>query len=209
MDNARKTFELLSEVRASEAYNATVAFASVNDAKKKLKLQIADFVGSKLSETIPSVTQQVADVLAEIKTMRNYLVHAPGTAQPSEAETRRYLVITRFLLNDNCAGYRKLLEQVFGDLDVAIDAINGCSNLNEVFSRASYSCDVVPDAELRSHSSMFDRPDLPEDERPIAGTFGTEGGYIIYANKRIEMSKSLFKRYDELQHALAVKAKNI
>lgn len=49
MDNARGTFRLLDEIKASPTYNAILPFGSVGDAKRLLKLQIADFVGNQLS----------------------------------------------------------------------------------------------------------------------------------------------------------------
>ena len=41
--------------------------------KRKLKLQIAEFFGQYLSGTIQPAAQQIRDVLAEIKTIRNQL----------------------------------------------------------------------------------------------------------------------------------------
>jgi hypothetical protein len=207
MDNARKTFQLLDAISLSETYNAIIPIASVGDAKRKLKLQIADFVGDRLSEVSGALGQQLRDVLAEIKTIRNQLMHTSPSNEAKEQNTKRFLAVTRFLLNENATEYRKFLEQIFGDLDAAIDAIADCQNLNNVISRAGYTYELVGDDAVRQNSFFEENASLEPEKRAVFGTVTMHGGYVLYANKTAKISSSIFAKFDTLQKALHVKAK--
>ncbi|MEK6257214.1 MAG: DUF4062 domain-containing protein [Planctomycetota bacterium] len=208
MDNPRGTFQLLDAIASSEAFNAIIPINSVGDAKKRLKMQIADFVGNRLSETVLPMSTQLRDVLAEITTVRNLIVHSSDALQSKEDDTKRYHAATRFLLNDNAAEYRKLLEQVFGDLDAAIMHVVNCDGFQSVLSRAGYSHDIVADDAPRDTFMKFeDDPNVSLDQRAIYGSFGARGGYVVYGNKHIKLSNSVFLGFDAVQKALHAKAK--
>ena len=98
MDHPEMTFRLVDEVSASPTNNGIILFSSVGDAQKKLKLQIADFVGTRLSQTASPMNTQLREVLAEISTVRNLLVDSSDALKAKEEEAKRYHAATRFLL---------------------------------------------------------------------------------------------------------------
>ncbi|HJT36764.1 MAG TPA: DUF4062 domain-containing protein [Pirellulales bacterium] len=89
MDNPRKTFALLDEIDKSETYNAWIPFTTAADAKRSLKLQLADFVGNRLQETTTPV--DFRDLLAEVKTLRNLLAQKPLTEGQPDAQRTGFL----------------------------------------------------------------------------------------------------------------------
>lgn len=210
MDNPRKTFQLLDEISASETFNAIIPFSSVGDAKKKLKLQIADFVGDRLSDTVLPMTTQLRDVFAEITTVRNMLVHSSDALQAREKETKRYLAVTRFLLNENAAEYRRLLEKMFGDLDTAISQLAVYNSFEAVLTAAEYTHEIIADDAPRN--VFFDpgkQENVPAEEAVILGNIGMHGSYTLHANKHLKLSKSIFVGFDNLQKALSARIKEV
>ena len=82
---------------------------------------------------------QLRDVLAEITTVRNLLVHSSEALKSKEPDAKRYHAATRFLLNENIAEYRKFLEQVFGDLDTALAVASDCDSFRAVLDGAGFN----------------------------------------------------------------------
>jgi hypothetical protein len=202
MDNPRKTFQLLDEITSSEAYNAIIQFNSISDAKMKLKLQIADFVGDRLFQTELPMSKQLKDVFAEITTVRKLLVQSSEKLQSKEDETKRYYAAIRFLLNDNVANYRKLLEVVFDDLDDAIAKIVHCNHFKDVMSAAGYTYETIADDAPRENFVGFAGQNLPKDRQSIYGSFDARGGVIVYADRRLELTERMYRRFDVIQRAL-------
>lgn len=211
IENPRHTFRFLNEINESEAYNAIIPFTSVGDAKRKLKLQIADFFWQHLSGAIQPVAQQMRDVLAEIKTIRNQLTHGSERLQSREKDTQQFLVVTRFLLNENAAEYRKFLEHVFGNLDAAIIILADCPDFSSVLEKASYRHEVVPEDSFRQYFHFPGQPpkDASSGEHVVCGSFGERGGYVVYSNKFVRISQSFVDLINGLQKTLIAKAKVI
>jgi hypothetical protein len=116
MDAPQKTFSLINEVKSSDSYNGIIPITAAGEAKRLLKIQIADFVGERLNDAVRPVKNEVQEILAELKTLRKEI--APG--QPQNLETQKYLRTMRFLLDDQVSGFRKFCERVCGDLDSAV-----------------------------------------------------------------------------------------
>lgn len=207
MNRPSSTFKLIDDISSSDIFNGLVSFTSAVDAKEKLKLQIADFVGERLGETISPMSTQIKDVLAEIKTLRNQIGHGPGDA----GDTKKYLAATRFLLNDNASEYRKLLEQIFGDLDFAVSKIWSLPEISQVIEKAGYSYETVADDAMKFGMGMgkLGPPGVEQDENEkdaIYLHFGHGGGYVVYLTKRIKISQSYFDRFAQYQRALHAKS---
>lgn len=205
MDRPSSTFKLIDDIASSEIFNGLVSFTSAVDAKEKLKLQIADFVGERLGETIAPMSKQIKDVLAEIKTLRSQL--APGSGDTGN--TKHYLAATRYLLNDNASEYRKLLEQMFGDLDFAVSKIWAITDFAQVLEQAGFTCETVPDETMKFDRGSLGLPGTEKDENEkdaIFGQFGHAGGYIVYSTKRIKMSQSYYDRFSQQQKTLHAKS---
>lgn len=216
MDNPKKTFQLLTEINNSEAYNAILPFSSVSDAKSKLKRQIAEFVGDRLFDVISPINQQVRDILAEVRTMRNMVAHKEGSI--NDQQTRRYLAITRYLLNDNCKEYRELLAKMFKDLDTATAKIESCESFKDVVKVACWQMEEVEHIEYSYPTFLDPTLDGAKDQTDVAETektqpkmisgrfFGHREGYIVYADNRMSIAKKTVQRFDSLQQAMHAKA---
>lgn len=214
MDHPINTFQLLAEINNSESYNAILPFSSVSDAKRKLKRQIAEFVGDRLVDVISPINQQVRDILAEVRTMRNMVVHKEGSF--NDLQTRRYLAITRYLLNDNCKEYRDLLAKLFKDLDTATTKIDSCDSFKEVIEVAKWRIEEIENIDFLP--LVYAAPEGAEDQtvathtetpeaRMFSGSyFGNREGYQLYADNRIRIAKKTVQRFDSLQRAMHAKA---
>ena len=199
MDHPRETFALIDEIIDSPTYNGLIPFTSVAEAQRILKTQIADFVGERLNETIRPIRSEVQEVLAEIKTLRNQAVHA---ATPQVVSTSaRYLTAMRFLLDDRNAEYRKLLEQIGGDLDSAIDIIVDADEFDEVMSKLEVSLEEHHDRQ--AFEEDFRRPISEEGDRhSMFGTIGGRGYYRFMSDKTLIVSDSMLHYFRNCQRAL-------
>jgi len=207
MDNPKKTFELLDEIGLSATFNAIIPFASIGDAKEKLKLQLADFVGVRLGDTITPMSTQIKDILAEIKTLRNHLIHTGDDLE----DTKKYLAATRYLLSDNVANYRKLLEQIFGDIDTAVEKVWAIEEFESVLDAAKVTFEVVVD-DLMSvgfTQRVKEPPKLIGNEhgQEIYGHRGFGGGYTITESNFLRISETYCNTFTKNQKALFAKAR--
>jgi hypothetical protein len=205
MDHPHSTFALLKDINMSDVFNGLVTFTSAADAKEKLKLQIAHFVGERLGDTIAPMSKQIKDILAEIKTLRNQAAHGTGTTE----ETKKYLAATRYLLNDTVAEYRSLLDRIFGDLDIAISKICSLADFDGVAKSAGYSLEVVDDASMGMENMAELHAAAPADPargQALSGQFGYGGGYMVYNNHVIRLSRSYYARFMAQQSVLYSKS---
>jgi len=205
MDRPSSTFKLIDDISFSVVFNGLISFTSAVDAKEKLKLQIADFVGERLGDTIAPMSKQIKDVLAEIKTLRTQVAHGPGDT----GDTKKYLAATRYLLNDNASEYRKLLEQIYSDIDIAVSEIWSLPDFPQVLEHAHFTCEVVPNEDMKVGMGRLGPPGSEQDEEEkcaIFHQFGRWGWYTVYSTKRIKMSQSYYDRFSQQQKALQAKA---
>lgn len=205
MDNPKGTFRLLDDIRTSPTYNAILPCATVGDTKRLLKLQIADFVGNRLAETGGPFGQQIRDLVAEVKTLRSQIIH--GAIAPSEGPTdqrnwRRFYAVSRLLLDDSRANYRKLLEELFEDFDLAVQAVSESPGIESVLKAAGYSYQVVSDAALtfdEAQKSLKDGVEIKNMRMHTMFGGGTKGAYAIFTDKSLYVTQTLFNSWAETQ----------
>jgi hypothetical protein len=200
MDNPRKTFAFIDSVTSSAIYNGLIPFTSVADAKRILKLQIADFVGERLNETIKPVRSEVQEVLAEIKTMRNQMMHSASGASQTNEEAKQYLTVMRFLLDDRHADYRTFVEKIAGDLDVAIPQLIRCKTFVELISALKHT--IVMEEDREAFEVMFKGQDHQSGPYMRQSTRNMHGWYGIYTDNRVVLNSTMTDYFDKSQASL-------
>ena len=68
------TFRLIDEIKTAPAFNGLIPFTTAGEAKQMLKVQIADFVGQRLSSLIQPVRNELQELSAEVRTLREQLM---------------------------------------------------------------------------------------------------------------------------------------
>jgi len=204
MDSPQKTFALINEVKSSDSYNGilpiTTAGEAAGEAKRHLKLQIADFVGERLNDVIRPVKSEVQEILAEIKTLRKEL--KPDNAP--NLETQKYLRTMRFLLDDQVSGFRKFCEVVSGDLESAVPLLIKNHNFEEFL--ATLKLEKVIE-ENRDNFNVLMRGAATSQPELRYASHGGDGWWAAIGNKTI-FSKTQFERfshtYDRLERHLSM-----
>jgi hypothetical protein len=193
MDNPKKTFALLDDIRESETYNAILPFTSVGDAKTMLKRQIADFVGDRLSEAVQPVRRDLKEVLAEIKTLRNQLTSSSPEMEAGKDKAQSYLQALRFLLEDKHADYRSFLSEIFGDLDRAVPHLLKAKSFEGLIESAGIEVTVLPDSDPGLAGP--ERAEMEGLSRMIRARYGMDGSYVMFQDKTIKISTSLHEKF--------------
>jgi hypothetical protein len=197
MESPRKTFSLIDEVTSSPNYNGLLPFTTVADAKRLLKLQIADFVGLKLTETIAPVRTDVQEILAEIKTLRNQIAHSTTPNTTQETESRNFLVTMRFLLDDKYAEYRKFVETLVGDLDVAIPILIKAETFQKVLDQLKWRVEIQDDRD--AFNAIWTKDDKLQRRSMRSGV---HGWYAIFDDNRVLVNSALLDKFEKSQSAL-------
>lgn len=202
MDNPRKTFQLVDEVTSSQIYNGLIEFRTATEAKTRLKQQLAHFMGDRLVGNVRPIKTDVHEILAEVKSLRNILAHAPGSNNASKASDPFYISL-RFLLEERHNDYTRFMAAVFGDLDVAAHEIQAGTTVSELVEKAGGSVEVVDDG--------FDMRSLWKDEknarRLISASESVAGSWAITSDKHVYLTESMRLRLDDRQAALRAKIK--
>lgn len=136
MDNAKMTFRLIDEIKAAPAFNSLIPFTSAGEAKRILKLQIADFVGQRLTELIQPVRNDLQELAAEIRTLRREFNQTTNVPDNVVQESKQYLITTRFLLEDKNGLLRDFLKALGNDLEIGIEWLMEVSSLEELIAKA-------------------------------------------------------------------------
>ncbi len=210
LDNAKMTFALLTEVQRSETYNAMIPFASVDDAKKKLKLQIADFVGERLATGADGLNEEIRDVLAEVKTIRNLLSEEQKKREPASGDlSTRYLVAARFLLSKRAELYRDFLEAVFRSFDVALGHVANGGSLKGLTEEAG--CNLIVTDDIPLMGEVLDEAAFKEKEPPkvlgwYSGTHYPYGlGHIkwtLWSDGSLYIGTNAFEKFSDMQREI-------
>ena len=192
MDSPQKTFTLINEVKSSDSYNGIIPITTAGEAKRLLKLQIADFVGERLNDVIRPVKNEVQEILAEIKTLRKEV--APAN-EPS-IETQKYLRTMRFLLDDQVSGFRKFCEVVSGDLESAVPLMIKSADF-ESFLVALKLEKVIEDNRenftqmMRSPANDFN---LSYASQSGDGWWAAKGKQLLFSTSQFEKFRQTFDR---------------
>lgn len=208
MDNPGMTFQLIDEVINAPFYNGLIQFGTVGDAQKHLKAQIANFVGDALGEVISPIKAEIQDLRSDVKSLLQTIRPAP------DQNARNFLNLMRFLLDDTNAQYRKLLECLFGNIDVAVARVMDAPTFDDVVERSGTKLEVVADqAELKSLTDAsrdaVSRDPGAVDRMCLHGQWGSVwGGYGVFADGRVVMDAKAKKHFDSRQHQLRIQLGN-
>ena len=201
MDHPHKTFAFVSEIRTSEFYNGLLPITTAAEAKRLLKVQIADFVGEKLNDVVRPVKSEVQEILAELKTLRKEI--APKSQLNSSA-TGKYLQTLRFLLKDQQANFRKFCEVVAFDLDAAVPLLIKHADF-DAFVAALNTKLVIEDDHKKFDQMM--RPALGQPPR-LRFAHSGDGWWAFFDDGKVVLSTSQLMKfratYSSLQENLSV-----
>lgn len=111
LEHPESTFDFITEIAESPHNNAISPFSSVADARETLRAQLAHLYGDLLARHMDPVKAEVRDVLAEVRTLRHALL------REDPDQTRRWLKVTRLLLDDRYTPYRQLLDHLPGHFE--------------------------------------------------------------------------------------------
>jgi hypothetical protein len=209
MDHPHKTFALIDEVRNSEVYNGLISITSAGDMKRLVKLQIANFVGEKLSDVVRPIRTEVQEVLAELKTLRKEIT----PANEPNSKTNKYLRTMRFLLDDKRAGFRKFCEVIAGDLDAAVPLLIEDSDLEKFVHSLGYK--IVVEDNVENFDKMMRTARHPAARQPGDRSFAlrffsrsVNGWWAAFDNNEAVLSSTQLGQfrgtYMALQGNLAV-----
>jgi hypothetical protein len=208
MDNPGMTFLLIDEVINAPFYNGLIQFGTVRDAQKNLKAQIANFVGDALGEVISPIKAEIQDLRSDVKSLLQTIRPAP------DQSATNFLKVMRFLLDDTNAQYRKLLEALFGNIDVAVAKVMDAPTFDDVIRRSGVKLDLVADqAELKSLIEGSRQPNIVDptavDRMCLNAQWGSVwGGYGLFANGRVVMDAKGKKHFDARQQQLRIQLGN-
>jgi hypothetical protein len=204
MDNPAMTFQLIDEVVDAPFYNGLIQFGTVGDAQKHLKAQIANFVGDALGEVISPIKAEIQDLRSDVKSLIQ-------TIRPVQDQgATNFVKVMRFLLDDTNAYYRKLLEHVFGNIDVAVAKVMDARTFDDVIKTSGARLEVVDDqAQLKAlidgsrTSSSEDPPAV--DRMCVNAQWGSVwGGYGIFADGRVVLDAKAKRHFDARQQQLRI-----
>ena len=148
MDQPKLTFQLVTDVMKAPTYNALIEYSTASEVKQRLKQHFAHYVGDRLGGTIRPIMGEVSDILAEVKTLRNLITQAEAKKQAGAdivAGSNRYYTTVRFLLDDRRSDYKKFVEVLFGDIDVAVKRIADAESLDQVMEAAGAVVEMLPE----------------------------------------------------------------
>ena len=200
MDHPRKTFKLLDDVAGAPAYNGIIPITSVADAKKKLKLQIANFVGSRLAAEAPPMKRDMQEILAQVTAIRTQLGESGGGTE----KANKHLIAMRFLLEEKNSGYRKILEALFGDLDPAIEQVLQSTTFEQLITASGHTLVPVPDEGGQKLVFGFEGEENPR-KHPRNGSYGGDGGYGIFEDSTIRMTDAFIRKMSMAHRTLHTK----
>lgn len=203
MDNPAMTFQLIDEVINAPFYNGLIQFGTVGDAQKHLKAQIANFVGDALGEVISPIKAEIQDLRSDVKSLLQTIRPAP------DQNATNFLNVMRFLLDDTNAQYRKLLEGLFGNIDVAVAKVIDAPTFDDVIKRSGVNLEVVDPAELKSLIEGSRNAPVGDpgstDRMCLNAQWGSVwGGYGVFADGRVVMDAKAKKHFDARQQQLRI-----
>ncbi len=187
MDKPKHTFDLIDEISKSPSYNGILPFSNVPDVKRILKLQIADYVGQKLSDSQNPLKAQLQEVLSEIKTMRH------ETPQKNDADSRGFLLTYKFMLEEQNRNYADIIKTLIGDLDIAVPFVYKSPTFADLLTKINFKLTIVktrgeiealmkskgPDPRFRAYGSrILNFTGLNDPKTFVIGAYLIEDGTI-------------------------------
>jgi hypothetical protein len=204
MDHPHKTFALIDEVRNSEIFNGLIPIRSAGEMKQLVKVQIADFVGEKLSDIVRPIKSEVQEVLAELKTLRQEI--APS--KESKVKTDLYLRTMRFLLDDKHADFRRFCEVIAGDLDAAVPRLVQEADLDKFLGSMGYK--IVVEDSKENFEKMMRTAGHPAARDPtdrssfalLSASASVGGWWAAFDNNQVVLSSRQLERFRTTYAAL-------
>lgn len=195
MDNPKMTFSFIDDIRNSSVYNGVIPFSAIAEAKRLLKLQIADFVGDRLSELVQPLKSDLRDMLSELMTLRHEI------RGEDRIDPQPFLKAARYLLDDKNKQYRALLEMLFGSVDTAVPAIIKCKSFDDVLKAADVAVEIQDNIQfpveinfknencLAIHTGISRYP-TKEDPKPPMYM------WAYYVGKKLKMNSEAKRLFD-------------
>jgi hypothetical protein len=205
MDHPEKTFALIQEIIDSPTNNGILPFEHVSDARTNFKKQLAHIFGNYLRGVTSLVKADVKDILSEIIALRQEM----QKGQPRQDDTN--LRIIRFLVEDRAKDYRRILEHMFGSLEVAVGVIGKQSSFLEVLRSAGYTHETVKGR--ITHKEYADSNDLLMATESMDFEFSgpkEDGGissWLLLRSKKIILNQTALNKFESLQNTVSVIAK--
>lgn len=165
MDSPSQTFGLIKEFSASNVNNGYQSYTDVNSARSHLKNQLAHYVGNMLRRNDPGIRTDLAEVLAEIKTLRQSLPSENRQEQLQLLRATKYLLIESRddllpIVNSLCDGIEKAIPIMLRSetIDMLVEEIGGKVKLVE--NDAQFVKSVYDDKTENANSILFHREGL-------------------------------------------------
>lgn len=120
MESPARVFELIQEINNSPNNNGILEFSKISEARDNLKKQIGHIFGNLLSTRYNPISNNVTDILTEIKTLRHELIKG------REEEISKHLAVLRMILSDDfqfASIYRSILDEITYDIAGAISEL--------------------------------------------------------------------------------------
>lgn len=139
MDDAHRTFALITEIESNPTNNGTHDFANINEARRAVQQQLGHLFGLLLRRNFNPLQKDIKDIAAELASLRDEI--RQGRASP---QSNHFLRASRQLLEDRYSHLRALLEKLCGSFDVAVHRILDIGTFEECV-QASGKAVVVTD----------------------------------------------------------------
>jgi hypothetical protein len=137
LDNAKKTFELIDEVKRGEFNNAYIEFQNHRDACEKLRLQIAHYFANLLSEN-KQPNSTLEQILAETISLKKSLANKSNSEQ-----SQRYLKATTALMREEAKHYRSFLERFCHTIEQGVDQVLRSTSFEQLARDIGFKVEVV------------------------------------------------------------------
>ena len=197
MDRPEKTFSFLDEVANNPRNNGIAEFRHIGEARSYVRLQLAHIFGNLLRKAYDPIKGEVRDVLAEVRALRSELIKGD-----QQAETMKYLHVSRALLDDRLHCFKTFLEELFGDADQPVRSILESKTFDGLLDRTGSKVEVIPTVEefmqkydgwnksreVRNSmrwSSVYDQPEGEGKD--------WQGAYAILSGNRIFLNETALK----------------
>jgi hypothetical protein len=198
MDQPGMTFRLIEEVMQAPSYNGLIPFGTVSEAKSWLKKQIAHFVGDRLAEAVSPIRREILDIRSDVKAILNQL------GKTENPESAKFIKAMRFLLDDANETYRKVVEKVFGNIDVAVKNVISALTFEDVVKRSGYSLEIADQIQIRS---LMNRPSTggnAAESQLVSAHNSWNGSYAIFSDRRIVLDEQAKQEFDSRQAQLQI-----
>lgn len=172
VDRPADLFEMLNQYTKASANNAYIGFRTVAEARDHIRKQLAHLFGDLLKREYDKVTRDIADVLAEIRTLR----HAVEQQPQGNAETlHQYLRATRYLLEDRGRRLYSLLSMFVDSPELLVERILNSNSFADFVAKQGFALHEHQLSELQANRktynlSRWQSGGVPNSSSPLSST---------------------------------------